>query len=265
MWHFFRRKPLLSEEDEHFQIECYKWLLRHFGGDDFYKETQLILPEKEFFPAQANSPQEAAQVTFEQVKKYAGMEEWACRLEPQEKDPDLHIAPTVILTGVERSPLGTFSVNDKDEVTITYNPDIVSDSTQMVATFAHELSHYLTATAAEPPPGGWDNWEFATDIGAVFLGFGLFTANAAFCFQQHTEVGIQGWRSSRNGYLSEAEYSYSLAIFLRLKAIAPDSVFPHCNLNIRNHLKTALKELENNHVIQSLHDVRYAPKSSQGT
>ncbi|MDH4318404.1 MAG: hypothetical protein OEV64_08445 [Desulfobulbaceae bacterium] len=44
----------------------------------------------------------------------------------------------------------------------------------MIATFAHELSHYLIATAPEPPPGGWESWKFATDIGATFLGFGIF-------------------------------------------------------------------------------------------
>ncbi|MDX6851136.1 hypothetical protein SCD92_17290, partial [Gilvimarinus sp. SDUM040013] len=54
--------------------------------------------------------------------------------------------------------------------------------TQLVATFAHELSHYLTCTANEPPPGGWDNWEFATDIAATFLGFGVFMANSSFNF-----------------------------------------------------------------------------------
>ena len=72
----------------------------------------------------------------------------------------------------------------------------------MVATFAHELSHYLTATAPEPPPGGWDNWEFATDICASFLGFGIFVANSAFSFNQYTEVDSQGWQSSRGGYLT---------------------------------------------------------------
>lgn len=183
MWNPFKRSPLLSEEDLNFQIESYQWLLTHFGGDEFYNRATLVLPTKAFFPAEVNSKEEAVKATFEQVKKYAGMSEWPCILEPQDEDHNLVVAPTVVIQNVEQSPLGTFSVGESNAITITYNPKIASNPTQMGATFAHELSHYLTGTAPAPPPGGWENWEFATDIGAAFLGFGIFIANAAFNFQ----------------------------------------------------------------------------------
>ncbi len=260
MWNLFRPKPLLSEDDQFFQFECYKWLLTHFGGDDFYQSTQLILPTKVFFPTEVNSQETAAKVTFEQVKKYAGMERWPCSLVAQDEDPNLLIAPTVVVQDAEQNPLGTFSADENNEIIITYNPKIVSDPIQMVATFAHELSHYLTGTAPEPPPGGWDNWEFATDIGTTFLGFGIFVANAAFNFQQHSTAESQGWQISGGGYLSEAEYSYALAIFLKLKNIPYDQVHWHCDLNIRNYLKKALVELEENSIIKELRQVNYAPR-----
>ena len=158
--------------------------------------------------------------------------------------------------------MGTFSADENNNVTITYNPKVVSDPIQMVATFAHELSHYLTSTAPEPPPGGWDNWEFATDIGATFMGFGIFIANAAFNFQQYSTVDSQGWQTSGGGYLTESEYSYSLAIFMRLKNIPYDSVSKYCDLNIRKTLKLALAELEENTIIQELQKVEYVPTNS---
>jgi len=262
VWNPFKRKPVLSEEDLHFQIESYRWLLTHFGGDDFYKEAVLVLPTKEFFPAEVSSKNEAVSTTFEQVKKYAGMSEWPCKLEAQEEDPNLVVAPTVVLQNVEQNPLGTFSANENNEVVITYNPKLSSNPTQMVATFAHELSHYLTGSSPEPPPGGWDNWEFATDICAAFLGFGIFTANAAFNFEQYTSVDSQGWQASGGGYLSEAEHSYALAIFMKLKGISCEIAYPFCDLNVKQFLKNACAELDEGTYIQELRAVEYVPRNS---
>ncbi len=261
MWNPFKYKSLLSNEDQYFQVECYKWLLTHFGGDAFYKEAQLILPTKEFFPIEVDSSESAAQSTFNQVKHHAGLEEWPCKLQEQDEDQNIHVAPTVVLQNTEQNPLGTFSQNENNEIVITYNPKIVSNPTEMVATFAHELSHYLTGTASEPPPGGWENWEFATDIGATFLGFGVFLANSTFNFQQYTDSDSQGWAVTGGGYLSESEHSYALAIFILLKDISPHLVYPHCNNSIKACLKKALKELESTEVIEHLRKIEYVQKN----
>lgn len=262
MWNPFRSKPLLPEEDELFQVETYRWLLTHFGGHNFYEGIRLILPTKEFFPSEVNSLENGVQYIFDQVKLYAGLEQWPCKLVAQEEDPNAIVAPTLVVQNVEQNPLGTFSVNDNEEAIITYNPNLVSDPTQMAATFAHELAHYLTSTAPEPPPGGWDNWEFATDIAASFLGFGIFQANSVFNFQQYTGVGTQGWKTTGGGYLSEAEHSYSLAIFLLLKDMSVEIAYPHCDANIKVYLKKALKELENKPYINDLREVEYVGQTS---
>lgn len=258
----FKSKPILQEDDELFQVETYRWLLTHFGGTHFYEDTQLILPTEEYFPSKVNSPDEAAQETFEQVKKYAGLEKWPCILQKQEEDPNLIVGETLLVQNVEHNPHGTFSVNEKNEAIITYNPKLVTSPTQMVATFAHELAHFLTSTSPEPPPGGWDNWEFATDIAATFLGFGIFQANSVFNFKQFSGVGSHGWQTTGGGYLSESEHSYSLAIFLILKGILPDIVYPHCDGNIKAFLKKALKELEERPHITDLRKVEHIEQNS---
>lgn len=257
MWNPFKKRPLLTEENELFQIETYRWLLTHFGGADFYNETNLILPTEDFFPLKFKTEDEITCYTFEQVKKYSGLEKWPCKLEIQDEDPNLHVADFLVVQGVENNPHGTFSINEENEAVITYNPKLVSDPTQMVATFSHELAHYLTSTASEPPPGGWENWEFATDITATFLGFGIFQANSVFNFQQYQGVGTHGWRTTGGGYLSEAEQSYSLAIFLRLKEISPEIAYPHCDGNIKTLLKNALKEIDSKDLVNELRKVEY--------
>lgn len=257
MFNFFKPSNLLSSEDTYFQIETYKWLLKYFGGRDFVEDAVLVLPTKEYFPAEVENEFEAAEATFESVRKYCGLQNWPCKLEKQDEDIDPKVAPTIAVQNTPSNPLGTFGVSEDEEVIITYNPSLSADPQQMVATFAHELAHYLTATAAEPPPGGWENWEFATDIAATFLGFGIFMANNAFSFNQFTDVDAQGWQSRRNGYLSEAEHSFALAIFLALKNIPAEDATRYLKPNLAKMLKRASNEIAKSEFFQELKDVEY--------
>ncbi|WP_444957169.1 hypothetical protein [Microbulbifer sp. ZKSA002] len=261
MFGIFKSKSVLSKQDTEFQIATFKWLLRNFGGDDFYQHATLVLPTKEYFPSKVETPEQAATETFLAVKKYAGMENWPCRLKAQEKDVDIKVAPTLTIQNTPQDPLGTFEIKEDDEVIITYNPTVAHNPMQLVATLAHELAHYLTATSPEEPPGGWDNWEFVTDIAATFLGFGIFMANAAFTFQQFTSVDSQGWRYNRSGYLSESEYIYSLAIFLKLKKIPVEKAASHLKPNLRKVLKKSINEISKLQCIEELLTVEYVPPS----
>jgi hypothetical protein len=183
-------------------------------------------------------------------------------LEVQERDINPQIAPTIAIQNTPVNPLGTFAVTEEQEVVITYNPSLLSKPEQMVATFAHELAHYLTATAKEPPPGGWENWEFATDITATFLGFGVFMANSTFSFKQFLDADAQGWQSSHNGYLSEAENSYALAIFLALKRIPLEEVLSYLKPNLRKMLKKASNEIVQKKVLHELSTVQFVGNES---
>mgnify|MGYP000451072419 CR=1 FL=1 len=259
MLSFFKTKPLLSQSDIEFQVATFKWLLKNFGGDEFYKITELVLPTKEYFPSKVDTAEGAASETFEAVKKHAGLEDWRCKLEIQEEDVNPVVAPTIAIQNAPTSPHGTFQATEENEVVITYNPALASQPTQLVATFAHELAHYLTATSKEEPPGGWENWEFATDIAATFLGFGVFMANSAFSFSQYTNSDSQGWKSSRNGYLSESEHIYALAIFNELKGISTEVASGHLKPHLKKLLKKAHKELGNSGIVEELRVVAFVP------
>jgi hypothetical protein len=64
---------------------------------------------------------------------------------------------------------------------------------RLIATFAHELA-YLFATTVEEPPCEADEIEFLTDLAAVYLGFGVFLANARFEFEVLQDGPLQGWQ-----------------------------------------------------------------------
>lgn len=254
MFGLFKPKNLLSNEDAHFQVETWKWLLKYYGGDPFFKSAKLVLPTSEFFPDQVSSEDEAALSTFNSVKYYAGMQDWTCELQPQDED-DIEIAPTIKLSNLPQSPAGTFQYQ-QDIALITYHPTLTKQPEKLVATFAHELSHYLTAHTSEPPFGGWENWEFATDITATFLGFGIFMCNSAFTFQQFQTSDSQGWEYSRTGYLSEEEHVFSLVIFLKMLNIPLKDAKKHLKSSAAKILKHAEYQIDQMNFIDDLKKIK---------
>lgn len=252
---FSRR--VLSDEDLDFQVQTYAWLLKNFDSQHFYQETVLVLPEDNFFQVKKDTAEQFVESVFIKVKEYAGMEKWECKLEAQEEDINPYLGDAVLLQEVEGTPNGTFSYSPEEGIKITYAPRLANQPIQLVATFAHELAHYLTGgDESKPPPGGWDNWEFATDIAAVFLGFGVFTANSVFSFSQYGNHAVQGWQSSRSGYLSQQEMSYALAIFTELKGIDFKVVTKYLDSSAKNWYKKAIRDIRKylikDHILEKL-------------
>ena len=222
---WFSRKPLLDEDSATWILECFAWAIRNTERTEFFEHTELITPSSRHFPDRLETTPDLAAALFTRVRDYAGMSEWECALVAQDPDPELHIAPTVILRGIENSPAGTFSVQDDggtQRVEITYNPDLLKAPERLIATLAHELAHYLGATIEEPPPGGEEYHEHATDILSVVLGFGIFQLNSTQAFSGYSDPGsgMHGWSMSRLGYLSPKESAFALGIFCTAKGIA---------------------------------------------
>jgi hypothetical protein len=238
----FRRGSLLGEELTAWQFDCFAWLLRHTGGLSALRQHRLIQPTTQHFPQRGVVGHALAAALFAQVMTYAGMSGWPCTLEMQEGDPDALVAPTLLVKGAPSSPAGTFRRGD-DGVVVTYNPASLSDPMSLVATFAHELAHYRTAGFDEPPPGGWEVWEPATDLAATFLGFGLFLANSRFSFSQHMDHQSQGWKWRQQGYLSEPEILHAHAIFSALLDIPAADTLSYLKPSLRGIYKRVLKDV----------------------
>ena len=77
-------------------------------------------------------------------------------------------------------------------------------------------------------------------------------ANAVFNFQQFTSVDSEGWQCNRSGYLSEEEYVFALAIFIRLKnidlVIAKGYLKPH----LIKLLERSLRQIERDQLMSKL-------------
>ena len=247
MFGLFRRGPLLDAELTQWQFDCFEWLLQHTGGIEAFRQRRLILPTPQFFPHNGSRGHAFAEMIFDQVRDHAGMSDWPCTLECQEADPDSMVSPQAFVKGAPTSPSGTYRVSKEGGVLITYNPDQLNNPMSLVATFAHELAHYRTAGFPEPPPGGWDIWEPATDLAAVFMGFGIFLANSRFNFQHFNDGKTAGWRWQQQGYLSDVEVLHMHAIFSAVLGIDQRETLPHLKSALRGIFKRVHKEVKGMH------------------
>ncbi|MEO1332185.1 MAG: hypothetical protein AAFV32_01605 [Myxococcota bacterium] len=216
-------------------------------GFEQFIRTPIILPTAEHFP---NAPDDADEPTlaehlFACTKLHAGLEDWPCELEHHTNAPRMRDL-VGLLPSLESSSMnaaGTFRIDRSRRVVITYAEGSTSDPVAFIATMAHELAHYLMMTIPTPPPGGEDAEEPATDLTAVFMGFGVFTANAAVRFNQFSDGTMIGWSMSRTGYLTEQSIAYALAIFLTLTGTPFSVARSHLDPNPRSYTKAALKDL----------------------
>lgn len=238
MWPFAPRSPL-SVDDEAWQLETWAWLIKELGGIEDLRAIPFVVPTVDFFPPTDKQGRDRAEHVFATVKNLMGLGEWHCRLEPQHERPDAKVSDAAYLKfeAGKQSPAGTFGV-EGNEVLITYDPGLTSDPVGLIATFAHELSHYLLSTKEEPP-GGWDNHEFCTDLAVVYSGFGLFGAATAFRYFS----GAQSWGYSKSGYLTQPEWTFALAVFFALRGQSVEDAKPWLPSHLMNGVRRAAKYL----------------------
>ena len=235
---FGARLPIDRDEFD-FQLATFKWLIDQFGP----VAQPLILPTADFFSARALAGRGGARPIFDEVRALAGMADWPCELRAGAADRPIDAGNTHLLRHEgQPPPCGTFQIQEGlagRHGIITYNPSMERDAAGLVATFAHELGHYLMATAASDPPGGWDLHELHTDITAVYLGFGVFMANNARSFGQFQSAGEIGWSASARGYLSEGALVTATVIFQRLGGRDPRDAARYLKAYLQKDLKRA--------------------------
>jgi hypothetical protein len=203
-------KTFLDAARREWQFDVFAWLLRNSGGYPKFLETTLVLPNEDHFPDRGMSGHAGVAALFRRVRDHAGMADWPCAVEPEPQAPRATPPPS------DRVPI------------FTYKPDTLEPKT-LVATFAHELARYLVETFEEPAPGGAALHEPATELSAVFMGFGLFMANSAF--------------ESATYELNEGEFVHALAMFCLLRKLDPEAVAAHLNPHLRKYLRLAARDL----------------------
>ena len=245
MFGFLKKQALLEQDTVEWLFDLFAWSLRNFDSDVFYNETILVIPSNKHFPGRVNSVEGMASLIFEQVKEYAGLKHWPCRLVDQNSIDSPPQPAKILINGAMRGKNGIESdlIEEEHKLLVAYNPHQLNDPEAMIASYAHTLAHYLGSMAQEPPPGGNEFWPQTTEILAVFLGFGLMFANTASVYRGGGCASCKNPLAERTAFLSQDEVTYALALFCVLKDIPNREVLPHLKKHLRSIFKNAVKEI----------------------
>jgi hypothetical protein len=161
----FKSSQLLDETSIDWMFDTFGWALGNFDAKVFFNETILVTPSNEHFPGQESSAEGMAKLILGQVKGYAGMQHWPCRL--VDGNTVEEITPVQLqIEGPIRGDAGIVpsSIDDSKKLVIPYYQEQLNDPEVVIANFAHNLAHYLGTAAREAPPGGEENWPHVTEL-----------------------------------------------------------------------------------------------------
>lgn len=235
---FFQHKPLVDESSRQWILDGFAWAIEHFNVDFFLNESQLILPDNEFYSGRVNSVDEMAQNIFDHTLEYCGMKNWPIKLvKPQSYNSNS--LPLLNVSGALRGKHSKVTVIEGHEViSFTYNPSQINQPQDLIASYVQQLATLLVMQQKVLPPGGKDFLPQAIDLLASVMGFGVIFSNTAYQFKGGCG-SCYNPRANRQAALPENEMLYCLALFCYLKDIQPKQVKKH----LKGHLRSQFKKM----------------------
>ena len=237
----FAPKCPVGAEDKTWIEESMLWLMEEFGRDTLRNAT-VILPNDEFFPDSFSEGEGEVHALVDRVCGYMGVEPERVRLNFF-TDEDTEFRRWVpACESSYRGAVGHYHKR-RGHYVISIESSQVADPTSLVATVAHELGHVRLLGEARVHPS-YEDHEPLTDLLTVFLGMGVFTGNAAFCFRQWTDAFSQGWQTERRGYMTEEMFGYALGLFAWVRGERSPGWSKYLEGNVSAYFKKAHKYLE---------------------
>jgi hypothetical protein len=209
-------------------------MLLDFFGKENTQQRRILTPHYDDFPISYNGTEQPAyetmkivavqmEVPFESIKLIYyndGIREVSTG---SPFDGKIYLRPAE----QDQSASGLYWGRTEDgQYEIWLNREILSDSENLIATLAHEIAHIklLGENRIE------SNNEPLTDLTTVIFGFGIFNANVAF--RAFKGFNSQGW--SAQGYLSQMQWGYALALFAHIRGEMSPEWIEHLTPNIKS-------------------------------
>jgi hypothetical protein len=244
MWPFFRVKPIVSETSAQWLETCFAWAIEHFDGQVFRRNTALVQPTNSFFPGRVDSEAAMAAQVLTAVIRHSGLQHWPWQL--QTLTDQWHYTPEqaglpVVPRGSADAPLP--SLPSAIALPVVYHPLQCVKPGDLAGSFASLVGQHLLLQSRLQPPGGEAFFGMASEVVAVFLGFGVLLANSAYSFRGSCAKCYVP-AANRAGELSESEVVYALALFIFAKNIPLATACQHLKPHLKRQLKSAYLGLE---------------------
>jgi hypothetical protein len=243
----FRPRLPIAEEERLWVDEGLRRLSRMLGASRM-QNAKVVLPTDEFFP-DPYAPNEA------------GVEALFCRICGYMGVPRSHVELAIIPDTselVEMLPEHSYQPDgpaglhygkrcEGEHPLVAVRASLLKDPLTVVATLAHELGHVILLDGGRLDRDDED-MEPLTDLATVYLGMGVFTANAARRFLQFQQDRRQGWSMSRLGYLPEDVYAYALARFAQERGEIDPAWTAHLSTNLKTWFRQSSKWMRNEYM-----------------
>jgi hypothetical protein len=207
-------KPKLPLDDE--QREWADRSFRKLGtllGARRLLDATVILPTEEHFPDPYDQSEGSLRRMVDRVATAMKVDPSLIDVELFHSEYDVSRTLVPFFSGKgSAAPAGLYFHMPDERQSIAVNASELKDPMALVAVIAHEIGHVILLRPGRVRRDEPD-MEPLNDLLTIFLGFGIFTANAAFRFSQYTNNQSQGWSTRRLGYLSEPMLGYALARF----------------------------------------------------
>jgi hypothetical protein len=195
------------------------WLVSQFGRESIRQAT-VVMPTREFFPRAEDVTDAGIDDTFRRACSYMGLppESVALCLYEEDQPPLAQYQTHWESSGAAGLFAAAAAATGGPRFYVALRVDHLAHPGRLIAVLVHELAHArlhgrLTGFEAELER------ERLTDLATVFLGLGLFTANAIIYEAKGHNPWIEGAYSmvGRLGYLQAPEFGYALGVFAWLR------------------------------------------------
>ncbi|MCP4504376.1 MAG: hypothetical protein GY822_31055 [Deltaproteobacteria bacterium] len=243
---WFFQDNLPSEEMCSWVFDVFHWLSPRL---DSHFSPKLVLPSEAFFPVEETaSPDEIASGIFQKMLRHAGIQNHNFAIQAlaaEGSTVDLMGRDYAFGSGAPRR--GAISgLEIDDDIVIRYAPHLVHRPEALISVFAYELARALVSYSYKKGDAlpGVDKLEGPfLEVAAIYLGFGVCSANSVFEQVSVQNLQTQGWDTHMLGELSEIEVSYALALFMALHDENLKNAAPFLRTNPKAYVKSSLRYL----------------------
>lgn len=212
---FAKPKPTVTPEDKEWIEEAFLWFEKEYTRE-YLKNVRTIEPTKEFFPIDFKGTEKNAEDLTKIICGYMDIKDVQIDLHYFNDSP-LELAEGIVITQsekgfrqVNKNVLGTYFENGHRKYSIGIELELLKNPTSLIATISHELSQVMLLGEGRLKV----NDEELTDLNCIALGFGIFTCNTIFTFDQWQGSSHRGWQAQRRGYIPEEVATYALALLI---------------------------------------------------
>jgi hypothetical protein len=240
----FRASLPVSDDERQWVDESFERLSRLLGRNRLLTCT-VIEPTDQFFPDSYDQSDPALERLFSKVCKYMqidrGRVEFATIPDSSEVFGEL---PEFSFKSDGHAGVH-FGEDTGNSPLIGIKRSLLKEPLTLVAAIAHELGHVVLLDDGHMSRQEED-MEPLTDLVTVYLGLGIFTANACQQFRKFRSDRYEGWSTSRLGYLNQNIFGYALAYFAEQRGEVEPKWAAHLCTNVLSYYRKSVAWLRAN-------------------